>query len=120
MIISFTPIIVKDMIIFGRSSAARICRSGEEDGRCLVHDKSVGIRDINLYMNTPVAVGDRLYGMSNKMRGQLFTLDATTGKVLWSNQGRFGDNASVYDAGSVVLALNTEADLHVILKTATP
>jgi len=111
-----TPIIVKDVVIFAGIQQPALAVRAKKTGDTWSTEKVWESRDINLYMNTPAVGGDRLYGMSMKMRGQLFTLDAMTGKTLWSDQGRFGENASVYDAGSVVLALNTEADLHVYLK----
>ena len=67
--------------------------------------------DVALYMSSPVLVAGRLYGFSHKKKGQLFCLDAATGKTLWLSEGRHGDNASLVAAGGAILALTTEGEL---------
>ena len=64
-------------------------------------------RGLTMYMSSPVLNGKRLHGMSDKSRGSLFTLDATNGELLWKNEGRLGDNASITDLGSAFLVVNT-------------
>src|SRR5262249_3415438 len=68
-------------------------------------------RDVTLYMSTPVVVGNRLYGMSERKRGQLFCLDARTAKLEWTGPGRLADNAAIYAAGPLLLVLTTDAEL---------
>ena len=53
-----------------------------------------------MYMSSPVVDGNHIYGYSNKRKGQLFCLDATTGKVTWTTEGRAGQNASLQSAGA--------------------
>jgi outer membrane protein assembly factor BamB len=67
--------------------------------------------DVSLYMSSPVLVAGRLYGFSHRRKGQLFCLDAATGRTLWLSEGRQGDNASLVAAGGVMLALTTESEL---------
>ena len=62
--------------------------------------------------------GTRLYGMSDKFRGTLFTLDAATGKLLWKNDGNLGANASITDIGSALLVVNDAGELTVHQKSA--
>jgi outer membrane protein assembly factor BamB len=64
--------------------------------------------DASMYMSTPLLKGDRLYGFSDKKRGQFFCLDAKTGNVLWTGDARQGENAALLDGGSVILALTTQ------------
>lgn len=49
--------------------------------------------DVTLYMSTPVLADGVLYGLSSKRRGQFVALDATTGAVTWSSEGREGEHA---------------------------
>jgi len=70
--------------------------------------------DVAAYMTTPVLEGGRLYGLSHRKKGQLFCLDAATGKVAWLSEGRLGDNAALVAGGGMVFALTTEADLFVL------
>lgn len=67
--------------------------------------------EVALYMSSPIRVGDRICGLSHKKKGQLFCLDAASGKTLWTNEGRVGDNAAVYAAGSVLLVVNDGGEL---------
>jgi len=67
--------------------------------------------DLSLYMSSPVLMAGRLYGFSHRRKGQLFCLDAATGKTLWLSDGRQGDNASLVAAGDAILALTTEGEL---------
>jgi outer membrane protein assembly factor BamB len=64
-----------------------------------------------MYMSTPVLLDSRLYGMSQRNSGQLFALDAATGKTLWAGSGRLGDNAALVVADGLLLALTTGSEL---------
>ncbi|MEW6207124.1 MAG: PQQ-binding-like beta-propeller repeat protein [Acidobacteriota bacterium] len=66
---------------------------------------------VPMYMNSPVAIGKHIYGMSHKNKGQYFCLDAETGKTLWTSAGRQGDNAALLAAGEWLFSLNTDAEL---------
>jgi hypothetical protein len=70
--------------------------------------------DVAAYMSTPVLESGRLYGLSHRKKGQLFCLDAATGRTVWLSEGRQGDNAALVAGGGWVLALTTEADLLVL------
>ena len=70
--------------------------------------------DVPMYMSSPVADGNHLYGLSNRRKGQLFCLEARSGKVLWTTEGRAGASAALQNAGPHLLVLNTEGDLIVV------
>jgi outer membrane protein assembly factor BamB len=113
---SVTPVLAGDLLVFGGTRqptfACRVRRSGAGWTAAKVWEA----RDVTLYMSTPVASGTRLYGMSERSRGQLFSLDAPTGKVGWTGPGRFAENAALFDAGPVVLVLTTGSELIVFRK----
>jgi len=75
--------------------------------------------DVSMYMSSPVLADSLLFGMMKKRRGRFFCLDARTGEALWTSPDRQGENASLIDAGTVLLALTTDGELKVIRKTAT-
>jgi outer membrane protein assembly factor BamB len=107
-----TPVVVGGTLVFGGTQkptfACRVRRSGDS----WTAEKVWETREVTLYMSTPVAVGSRLYGMSERQRGQLFSLDASTGKVQWTGPGRFGDNAAIDAVGAGgLLVLTTGAEL---------
>lgn len=74
-------------------------------------DKLWSEKEVSLYMSSPVSDGERLFGFSHKQKGQLFALDLTTGKMLWTSGGRLGDNAALVLTGKVCWALTSEAEL---------
>lgn len=65
-----------------------------------------------LWSNYALADG-RLYGISRQRKGQLVSLDVGTGDVLWSSEGRSGENGFVVVAEGVVLFLMNDAELRV-------
>lgn len=74
--------------------------------------------DVTMYMSTPVFADGVIYGISNKRRGHLVALDATTGQVKWATQGRDGSHASILLTPAHVLFLTNGADL-IVAKRGT-
>src|ERR1041384_7601066 len=60
-----------------------------------------------------------LYGTSERRGGQMFCLDAATGKTLWTGEGRMGENAAVLVAGLHTIVLTNSADLIVYANANT-
>jgi outer membrane protein assembly factor BamB len=106
-----TPLVLGDMVIFsGMSKGVTAYRFGHADQKW--SPEQVWQNDeVSMYMSSPVAVGGRLFGLSQRKKGQLFCLDAASGKTLWTSDGRLGDNASLCVGGDVILALTTNAEL---------
>jgi outer membrane protein assembly factor BamB len=67
--------------------------------------------DVSMYMSSPVVRGDYVFGFSHKRKGQFFCVDARTGKTLWTDNGRDGDNAAIVGAGQYLFMLTDGADL---------
>jgi len=74
--------------------------------------------ELTLYMNSPVLDGEHFYGMSAKRKGQFFCAEAATGKVLWSTEGREGNQAAVLKAKDALFILTSDANLIVAKKAA--
>lgn len=74
--------------------------------------------EVSMYMNSPVATGDYLFGLSHKRKGQFFCVDARTGKTQWISNGREGDNAAIVAAGSFLFVLTDSSDLLVAKNSA--
>jgi outer membrane protein assembly factor BamB len=66
--------------------------------------------EITMDMSTGVLLGDALYGFSPRNSGQFFAIDAKTGKTLWLTPGRQGENAAIVRAGTLLFALENDAD----------
>ena len=75
-------------------------------------------KEISMYMNSPVLHEAKLFGLSQKRRGQFFSLDAKTGKTFWTNEGREGANASLFLGGDSFYSLTTEGVLKIFEATS--
>ena len=75
--------------------------------------------DIAMYMSSPVFGDGLIYGHSSKKKGQFFALDAKTGAVRWTTEGREGEHASLLLTPQHVVFLTNGADL-IVAKRGTP
>jgi outer membrane protein assembly factor BamB len=109
-----TPVVAGDTVVYGGLDhpvrAVRVVRRGS----AWAAEPQWENAEVGTYMSTPVLEGGRLYGFSNRKRGQLFCLDAASGKTVWLSDGRQGDNAALVAGGGVVYALTTDAQLVVM------
>lgn len=70
-------------------------------------------KELTQRMASPVTDGERVYGFSDRRKGQLFALDPESGKVIWADEGRGGENAVLTMAGDWLLVSNTASELKV-------
>ncbi|HKG97291.1 MAG TPA: PQQ-binding-like beta-propeller repeat protein [Pyrinomonadaceae bacterium] len=75
--------------------------------------------DIAMYMSSPVFGDGLIYGHSSKKKGQFFAIDAKTGTVRWTTEGREGEHASLLLTPQHVVFLTNGADL-IVAKRGTP
>jgi outer membrane protein assembly factor BamB len=108
-----TPILHGARLIFAGLDAATFAVELERGPNDL-RTRRVWESPYSFYMSTPILVGDRLFGMSNKNRGQFVALDATTGGSQWESEGRMGENAAVVLLGEWILALTDGGELFVL------
>jgi outer membrane protein assembly factor BamB len=108
---SVTPVAYKDLLIFSgmgtRVFAVRLEKQGEEWKAVEAWRNA----EVPMYMSSPVLSGNLLVGMTHRNRGQLFVLDADTGKTLWKGEGRAGENAALLLAGHTLLAQTTDGEI---------
>ena len=105
-----TPAVAGDvLIVSGTRKGTFGYRVGKDGATQVWHNP-----DVPMYMSSPVVDGSTVYGFSNRRKGQLFALDALSGKVQWTTEGRGGQNASLQLAGENLLVLTTEGELIVV------
>jgi len=104
-----TPVVLGDLVIFSGLRNPMFAVRVTGDAATKVWEN----REIGQYMSSPVLDGTKLYGMSDKRRGTLFTLDALSGTVLWKDDGLLGANATLTDIGPALLVLTDSGDLTV-------
>lgn len=113
-----TPIQYKDLLILsGLDKGVFAIRLGYSNNQWTTEQVWLN-KEVSMYMNSPVLVGDTLVGLSHKNKGQYFCLDPNTGKILWTSDPRQGENAAMLTAGGLVYALDTDANLKITRATA--
>ena len=75
--------------------------------------------DVTMYMSTPVVADGILFGLSAKRKGQFVALDAKTGTMKWSTEGRNADHASVLYTPTHVVYLTSAGELMLFKRGAT-
>lgn len=108
---AITPILYGETIIVsGQAMGVMALKPTSRDGKW-VADVAWETKDVSMFLSNPVLVGDTLFGLSERARGQFFALDAKNGKVLWLGQPREAANTSVVKAGALLFLLNDDAEL---------
>jgi outer membrane protein assembly factor BamB len=105
------PLLAGNMLIIAGyqnpTAAIRLVRKGDQWTTENVWENS----GVSLYMSNGVLVGDTLFGLSHRNRGQYFLLDTKTGKTIWTGMPRATENAAIVRAGNVVFSLEDDAEL---------
>ncbi|HSD28840.1 MAG TPA: PQQ-binding-like beta-propeller repeat protein [Vicinamibacteria bacterium] len=106
-----TPLVLGDTVVFsGENSPVRALRPTRA-GAAMEAKVAWDSPEAAFYLSSPVAAGGRLIGFSHKKKGHFVALDAKTGRLAWTSEGRQGDNAALVALGTVVLALTAEGKL---------
>lgn len=114
-----TPIVFEDLVIFSayRSPTTAVRLKKEKD--VWSAETAWSTNEVTLYTSTPVLVGDKLYGLSYANRGQFFAMEARTGKVLWTSEGRQAEGAAILNTANALVALTDAAKLLVLARNDT-
>jgi outer membrane protein assembly factor BamB len=106
-----TPMASGDLVVFGGvgnpTAAYRVKKANGRWSLQQVWDND----QIPLYMSSPVIVGNRLVGLTQRKKGQFFAADLQSGKILWTSDGRMGDYATLMVAGGLVLTQTDDGEL---------
>ncbi|PWT86133.1 MAG: hypothetical protein C5B57_01645 [Blastocatellia bacterium] len=67
--------------------------------------------DIPYRLSNSVLVRDAVFGLTTKNSGQYFSVDAKTGKTLWTSDPRQAGQAAIVHVGDLVFSLQDDGDL---------
>lgn len=109
-----TPICEGNQIIFGDYSRETSMIALEKVNGAWTSRVVWENKDISFYMASPVKVGSRIIGFTDKGKGRYVCLDAKTGKEIWTTDGRLGENAMMVAAGNAVFGLTPDGQLRVM------
>jgi outer membrane protein assembly factor BamB len=74
--------------------------------------------DIPYRLSNSVLIHDALFGLTTKNSGQYFSVDAKTGKTVWTSEPRAAAQAAILQAGDLVFSLQDDGNL-VIFRSGT-
>ena len=111
-----TPVIHGDrFILSGGDTDVQSIRPFKKDGAWTT-ETLWSNREGTMPMSSPVLSDGRLYGVSSRQKGTVFSLDPATGKLHWSSPGGMGESAALVAAGEYLFILLESADLLVTKK----
>jgi outer membrane protein assembly factor BamB len=115
---AFTPIVFQDLLInAGLDQPLTAVRPKLDGGKWIAETAWTNLQT-PMFMSSPVLIGETIYGLTLRSKGQFVAIDAASGKTLWNTQGREGENASMLGSRSWLLASTTEGNL--IVARANP
>lgn len=107
------PVVIGDTIVVAGyqkpTSAFRVVRKGNEWTTEDLWENP----GISQFMTNGVMVGDRLFGLSQRNRGEYFILDTKSGATVWTGMPQQAENAAIVRAGDFVISLEDDAELMV-------
>jgi outer membrane protein assembly factor BamB len=116
---SNTPVVAGDLLIVSSNgpptSALRVTRKNNAWAVETVWENA----DVPMRLSDAVLVGDVLFGLSTRNSGQYFGVDVTTGKTLWTSDGRQAGHAAIAKAGSLLFSLEEDGELIVAQNSRT-
>lgn len=112
-----TPVLAGDVLVVSGKQRGTFGYRVSKKGAAFAATELWHNAELPMYMSTPVADGSYIYGFGHRRKGQLFCLDAKTGRAMWTTEGRGGDNAAIQRAGDNLLVLSTDGTLTVVKRS---
>ena len=107
------PIVIDDRVIVGGYQKPTVAFRVRRNGNQWTIEDIWENPEIWQFMTNGVMVGDTLFGLSSRNRGQYFLLDAKSGKTIWTGMPRQAENAAIIRAGGLIFSLEDDAELMV-------
>jgi outer membrane protein assembly factor BamB len=116
---SMTPVLHGETVIVSGNGGPTVAFTVARENNRWVTRTVWENADVPMRMSNGVIVGDMLFSLSNRNQGQYFSVDARTGKTLWTSEPRQAGNAAIARAGDVVLSLEDDGELVVFRSGAS-
>jgi outer membrane protein assembly factor BamB len=116
---SITPVLYGDTVIVwghgGPTTALRILRRNDQWTTETVWENA----DIPGRLSNAVLAGDVMFGLTSRNLGQYYAVEAKTGKILWTSEGRQANNVAMARAGTSLFSLENDGELLVLRASQT-
>lgn len=108
---SITPILYGQTLIVSGNGGPTTALSVAKRNNQWVLETVWENADVPLRMSNGIIAGDALISLSTRNMGQYFSVDAKTGKTLWTSEGRQAGNAALVRTGNLVFSLESDGEL---------
>jgi hypothetical protein len=108
---AMTPILFRGTLIVSSQGLGVAALKPSRRGDAWTVDVAWATKDVSIFLSNPVVVGETLFGLSDKARGQFFALDAASGAVLWLGPPRQASNTAIVKAGTLLFLLDDDGEL---------
>lgn len=106
-----TPVLYGQTLIVSGNGGPTIAFSVAKENNQWVTRDVWENAEIPYRLSNSVIAGDVLFGLTNRNSGQYFSVDARTGKTLWTSEARQAGNAAIVRVGDVVCSLQDNGQL---------
>jgi outer membrane protein assembly factor BamB len=106
-----TPVLYGQTLIVSGNGGPTVAFTAKKQNNQWVTENVWENADVPYRLSNSVLVGDALFGLTNRNSGQYFSVDARTGKTLWTSAARQAGNAAIVRAGDVVFSLQDDGQL---------
>ena len=108
---SITPILYGQTLIVWGNGGPTVAFTAKKQNNQWVTENVWESADVPMRLTNGVIVRDMLFSLSSRNMGQYFSVDAKTGKTLWTSNPRQAGNAAIVRAGEVVFSLQDDGEL---------
>ena len=112
-----TPVVYGQTIIVSGNGGPTVAYTVAKAEQPVGHQAAWENADIPYRLSNSVLIGDTLFGLTSRNMGQYFSVDAKTGKTLWSSEPRQAGNAAIVKAGNLAFSLEEDGEL-VVFRSA--
>ncbi|MGB7220594.1 MAG: PQQ-binding-like beta-propeller repeat protein [Vicinamibacterales bacterium] len=108
---SMTPLLYGQTLVIGGAGGATHAFTVARTNNQWTTTNAWESADAPLRLSNALVVGDAVFGLTSRNMGQYFSLDAKTGKTLWTSDPRQAAQAAIVRAGNVVMSLQDDGNL---------
>jgi len=114
-----TPTEHRDTIITGGIGQPTVALSLDQENGVTTVKRIWENKAVALHMSSPVVLDGKLFGLSSKKAGHLFSVDPNSGETLCQGEGRFAKNAAILAVEDLLAVLTSDGRLLFIRPTPT-
>jgi len=108
---AMTPLLYGQMLVIGGAGGPTHAFTVTRNNNRWTTNNAWESADAPLRLSNALVVGDAVFGLSSRNMGQYFSLDARTGKTIWTSDPRQAAQAAIVRAGDVVMSLQDDGIL---------